>query len=143
MHRNNFESEFTEQGYLYARIKSASGRYIPVRLTTNKLSEKAIDIILNALVNDTMTAEEKQLLVEQLVYIPRGKNADAQFDLGSKTNKTFAAKFDVTMDNFVIKFPFRGQVIGIQYNMEGKEGNQRNNLASALSKRSSTSLDSS
>ena len=129
---NNFESEFTEQGYLYARIKSASGRYIPVRLTTNKLSEKAIDIILNALVNDTMTAEEKQLLVEQLVYIPRGKNADAQFDLGSKTNKTFAAKFDVTMDNFVIKFPFRGQVIGIQYNMEGKEGNQRNNLASAL-----------
>lgn len=129
---NNFESEFTEQGYLYARIKAANGKYVPIRLQTNTLSEKAINIILDTLVANNYTAEDKQLLIEQLVYIPRGSNADSQFKLGSKTNKTFAAKFDVTMDNFVIKFPFRGKVIGIQYNMEGKEGNARNNLQNAL-----------
>jgi len=37
------------------------------------------------------------------------------------------------MDNFVLKIPFRdGQVIGIQYNMEGSENFKRNNLLNAL-----------
>lgn len=129
---NNYESEFTEQGYLYARIKSASGKFIPIRLQTNTLSEKAVQIIIDTLTANNYTAEEKQLLIEQLVYIPRGAKQDAQFNSGTKQTKTFAASFDLTMDNFVIKFPFRGKVIGIQYNMEGKEGNTRNNLQSAL-----------
>ena len=129
---NNFESEYTEPGRVYARIKSANGIGHPVRLQTNTLSDDAARIILDTLISNQFTAEEKGLLVEQLVYIPRGNNADAQFKLGNKTSKTFAAKFDLSMDNFVIKFPFRGKVIGIQYNMEGREGNTRNNLQSAL-----------
>lgn len=129
---NNFESEYTEQGYVYARIKSASGRYIPIRLQTSTLTDQAIDVIIKSLTSNSYTADEKRLLIEQIVYIPRGKEKDAQFKLGSKTNKTFAAKFDVSMDNFVIKFPFKNKVIGIQYNMEGREGNTRNNLIEAL-----------
>lgn len=129
---NNFESEYTEQGYVYARIKSASGRYIPIRLQTATLTDEAINKILDTLTSNGYTAEDKRLVVEQLVYIPRGKEKDAQFKLGSKTNKTFAVDFDISMDNFVIKFPFRNKVIGIQYNMEGREGNARNNLSEAL-----------
>ena len=129
---NNFESEYTEQGRVYVRIKSANGIGHPARVQTSNLTDDAVKFILSTLTSNEFTAEEKRLLVEQLVYVPRGSNADAQFKLGSKTNKTFAADFDVTMDNFVIKFPFRGKVIGIQYNMEGREGNTRNNLQSAL-----------
>jgi len=129
---NNFESEYTEPGRVYVQIKSANGIGHPVRLQTSRLTDEAARNILDTLTSNQFTAEEKGLLVEQLVYIPRGNNADAQFKLGNKTSKTFAAKFDVTMDNFVIKFPFRGKVIGIQYNMEGREGNTRNNLQSAL-----------
>ena len=129
---NNFESEYTEQGRVYVRIKSANGIGYPARVQTSNLTDEAVKIILDTLTSENATAEEKRLIVEQLVYIPRGASQDAQFKLGSKTTKTFAAEFDVSMDNFVIKFPFRGQVIGVQYNMEGRKGNVRNNLQNAL-----------
>tara|TARA_R110002050_G_scaffold116946_2_gene233643 strand:- start:19253 stop:36049 length:16797 start_codon:yes stop_codon:yes gene_type:complete len=122
-------SSYSENGFVYAGITSASGRMVPVRLSTSTLSEQAIQTILNTLTNDNITARDKQSIVNQIVHIPLGLRKDDQFKLGGKMSKILA------MDNFVIKIPFQNKVIGIQYNMEGSEKFKRNNLLNALENR--------
>ncbi len=123
----SYKSAFSENGYVYGRVKSASGRFVPVRLETNTLSVEAAEAVLSILTNDSITAKDKQSLVNQIVHVPLGLRKDDNFRLGGKFAKILA------MDNFVLKIPFReGQVIGIQYNMEGSENFKRNNLLNAL-----------
>ena len=119
-------SVYSENGYVYAAVKSSSGRMVPIRLSTSTLSEKAIQSILSTLTDDNLTAKDKQAIVNQIVHIPLGVRKDDQFKLGGKMSKILA------MDNFVIKIPFQNQVLGIQYNMEGSEKFKRNNLLNAL-----------
>ena len=123
------KSVFSENGYVYAAVKSASGRMVPIRISTSTLSEKAVQTILDTLTNDALTASDKQAIVNQIVHIPIGIRKDDQFKLGSKMSKILA------MDKFVIKIPFQNQVLGIQYNMEGSEKFKRNNLLNALEDR--------
>ena len=113
-------------GTVYAALPSANGNIVPVRLQTSSLSQIAVDKILSILTTDTINSKAKQSLIEQIVKIPRGLTAQQNFEKGTKFSSL------VAMDDFVIKIPFKGKIIGIQYNSEGKVQHARNNLTLAL-----------
>ena len=110
------DSPYYESGATYLIIPSSNGTYIPVRLNTQKLNDSAAETVLDIILKDDLSNENKRVLVNKIVNVYSKVNSD----------KVLA------LDNYEFKFKYGEFNIGIQYNLEGTGKNARNNLRNAV-----------
>ena len=98
-------SEYVENGTVYLAMPSASGRIIPIRTETSNLNTKAASKVIDILVSKEITDEERRAEINKIVQVYGKLEEDTQ----------------LALDNYRVKFPYSGKMIGLQIHPEGGE----------------------
>tara|TARA_R110002020_G_scaffold233207_2_gene444961 strand:- start:2733 stop:19928 length:17196 start_codon:yes stop_codon:yes gene_type:complete len=110
-------SPFYESGATYLIIPSSSGKFVPIRLKTSKLTELHALKVLDIITDNTITKDQKRSTANKIVQV---------YSSVRNSDKTLG------LDNYEFSFKYGDKLIGIQYNIEGSGKNARNNLENAL-----------
>lgn len=103
-------SQYVENGTIYIAMPSSSGRIIPVRAETSNLSSRAANKVISILLDNQLTEEERRSNINTIVQV-----------YGKLEQET-----ELALDNYRIKFPYAGKLIGLQIHPEG--GSQISNF---------------
>jgi len=98
-------SQYVENGTVYAAMKSASGRIIPIRLETSNLDNNSAAKVLEIILDNKLSEEDRRAQVNKIVQVYGKLEEDTQ----------------LAMDNYRIKFPYAGKMIGLQIHPEGSD----------------------
>tara|TARA_R110002020_G_scaffold229316_4_gene440059 strand:+ start:4767 stop:22040 length:17274 start_codon:yes stop_codon:yes gene_type:complete len=98
-------SQYVENGTIYIAMPSSSGRMIPIRLETSNLNNQAASKILEIILDNKLTEELRRSQVNKIVQVYGKLEEDTE----------------LAMDNYRVKFPYGGKMIGLQIHPEGSD----------------------